>query len=76
MFDHFQRNTLPRWTDLLLTLLIDLLVRVDQTEKHEGVINILWGGARIVTWSFSQILFKIWSKPSVLEVNILCCNAL
>ena len=42
----------------------------------ERVIGILWSGARIMNWGFYGIYLKIWSEPSILEVNIIYCNDL
>ena len=44
-------------------------------QQSDNVSTILWGGAHLVTCGLSGIFLKIWSEPSVFEVNILWCIA-
>ena len=45
-------------------------------QRNDHVINILWVDSQIVAWGFAAIFIMICSEPSVLEVNIIWCNAL
>ena len=45
-------------------------------QQREYFIIILCNNARLVNWGFYGVFLKIWSEPSVLEVNIIWCTAL
>ena len=63
-----QRRKLPHWPDLH--------VSTGWTETTWACCCILWSNTWIVSWSFTGILLKIWSEPSILEVNIIWCTSL
>ena len=54
----------------------DLLYVRFGLRQPERFIIIIWNNARLVSWSFYGIFFRIWSEPGILKVNILRCTDL
>ena len=45
-------------------------------KQCDPVVGILWRGSQLINWWFSVVYLKIWSEPSILDLNILYCNDL
>ena len=64
-------KTLRDWLSLADWNLLYLLYRL---QWCDNISIIFWCNSRQVSESFSGVFLKIWSEPSILEVNILLCT--